>query len=60
MREYVTHHAARLKASGRSVAWPSDDIHRVAMSIVALARIVNASIAIHAARMLQDRRNLLE
>ena len=49
-----------MKARCTMIGRTTNDIHRVAMSIAALTRVLGAGVAVHAARMLQNGRDLPE
>ena len=49
-----------MKARCTMIGRTTNDIHRVAMSIAALTWILDAGVAVHAARMLQNGRDLPE
>jgi hypothetical protein len=51
---------AAMQTSGAAIVRPSRDIHRVTMMVVALLRIGLSCMAVHATRVLQDWRHLLE
>ena len=49
-----------MKAWCAMIGRTTNDIHRVAMSIAALPRVLSADVAVHAPRMLQNGRDLSE